>query len=100
MTKQIKKMKLVFHTDPGHGWLRVPRNKMKLLPLPELEKISHYSYQTHTGSNFYLEEDMDAGIFLNWAKSEGYEIEIKESSSGNKESHVRDLPSFSKDYVL
>lgn len=48
-------LSLNFHTDPGHGWLEVPK---KLVP-PELKaKISIYSYQDD--NNFYLEEDCDA----------------------------------------
>lgn len=45
-----------FYTDPGHGWLRVPLAEAKGL------NISSCSYQD---KNFaYLEEDCDAGIFL------------------------------------
>ena len=99
MRGRTKKLKLVFCTDPGHGWLRVPKDKMKLLPRSELEKISSHSYRTHTGSNFYLEEDQDAGVFLSWAKSAGYEVELLHADKGTRGSHIRELPRFSKEFI-
>jgi len=45
-----------FITDPGHGWLRVPRE------LIEGEEYSGYSYFNDTYA--YLEEDSDAPLFL------------------------------------
>lgn len=51
-----------FYTDPGHGWLCVPRSDLEILGLSE--EISHCSYQE--GDLVYLEEDSDAMKFL-WA---------------------------------
>lgn len=54
---------LTFHTDPGHGWLEVPKS---MVP-PELKgKISRYSYQDD--NNYYLEEDCDAAPVLDFLK--------------------------------
>lgn len=50
-----------FHTDPGHGWLQVPRAHLEELGI--LEKITAYSYQDLDGSSWYLEEDCDATTF-------------------------------------
>lgn len=48
-------LSLNFHTDPGHGWLEVPK---ELIP-PEMKAaISVYSYQSDNA--FFLEEDCDA----------------------------------------
>tara|TARA_R110000796_G_C14502408_1_gene429017 strand:- start:719 stop:1033 length:315 start_codon:yes stop_codon:yes gene_type:complete len=51
----------VFYSDPGHGWLEVPRAWLDLLGLQD--KISPYSYKTDRYA--YLEEDCDAGVFIN-----------------------------------
>jgi hypothetical protein len=50
---------LVFHTDPGHGWLQVPRKMLTELGISG--EISPYSYEW--GDYVFLEEDMDAGTF-------------------------------------
>ena len=56
---QIKPFKLVYYSDPGHGWVRVPRRL--ILELGIENEISSFSYMN---SKFiYLEEDSDASIF-------------------------------------
>lgn len=51
--------KFHFYHDPGHGWLRVPRQFLIALQLDA--QISGYSYTR--GRWVYLEEDRDALIF-------------------------------------
>jgi hypothetical protein len=51
-----------FYTDPGHGWLAVKLSDLAAVSLP-LSAITTYSYQR--GFTIYLEEDMDASLFLN-----------------------------------
>jgi len=53
-------MKYRFISDPGHAWLEVPRTE--LVELEILGQVSSYSYQ-HNGM-VYLEEDCDAGLFI------------------------------------
>lgn len=48
--------------DPGHGWLIVTKSEIVALGLKEAD-ISPYSYQN--GQTVALEEDMDAGTFIN-----------------------------------
>jgi hypothetical protein len=55
-----KNQTYVFFTDPGHGWLRV--KLAELVALGIAEKISRFSYMH--GGYAYLEEDCDAGVFL------------------------------------
>jgi len=57
----------IFHEDPGHGWLEVDRSELEQLGI--LRKISHYSYQK--GNKVFLEEDVDAGIFIDAKKKAG-----------------------------
>jgi hypothetical protein len=49
-----------FHTDPGHGWLEVPRKMLTELGIDG--EITGYSYQR--GGLAYLEEDCDAVAFV------------------------------------
>ena len=51
---------LTFHSDPGHAWLEVPLAELKSLGVAG--EISSYSYIN--GETAYLEEDCDAGIFI------------------------------------
>lgn len=57
-----------YHIDPGHGWIAVPKAELKTLGIEE--KISSCSYMN--GSTAYLEEDLDAGIYLNAREAQGY----------------------------
>jgi len=50
-----------FYSDPGHGWVAVKRKE--LISLQVLHYLSSCSYQK--GQTVYLEEDIDAGIFIN-----------------------------------
>lgn len=54
-----------FTSDPGHGWLAVP--KIELTELGIADKISPYSYDKD--GTVYLEEDMDAGTFFDAYKT-------------------------------
>jgi len=67
-------------SDPAHGWLSVSRKDLKTFGIED--QISESSYQK--GNRVYLEEDCDAGIFLNAAKENGFEIIIDESFTNKK----------------
>ena len=47
-----------FIADEGHGWLRVPLDTVRALPVT----ITPYSYQDHEFA--YLEEDCDLSAFI------------------------------------
>ena len=47
-----------FHEDAGHGWLAVPVEEVKASGI----EVSGYSYRK--GNMAYLEEDLDAGLFM------------------------------------
>jgi hypothetical protein len=51
---------IVFHSDPGHGWLQVSINLANKLGIES--KISGYSYMDN--KYYYLEEDCDFSLFL------------------------------------
>ena len=60
-------MVYIFHTDAGHGWLEVHKDELKLFGIAD--KISNYSYKR--GDKVYLEEDCDAGLFINALENKG-----------------------------
>jgi hypothetical protein len=76
--KNMKKT-YVFHEDPGHGWLAVKRKELVQLNL--MNKISTCSYQN--GDTVYLEEDCDAGLFIEKMKELNQEVEIRRSFREN-----------------
>lgn len=50
----------LFISDPGHGWLKVPKGELKQLGISE--KITPYSYMEELHA--YLEEDYDLSLFF------------------------------------
>ena len=49
--------------DPGHGWLIVTPAQLASYGIKESD-ISPYSYRSPDGSQIALEEDRDAGVFI------------------------------------
>lgn len=82
-------MQLIFHEDPGHGWIQVPRSLIEVLQIGN--RISSYSYQS--GNLCYLEEDDDAAVLMEACKREGIKIEFIEQSTNN-DSFIRSLERF------
>jgi hypothetical protein len=68
-----------FHEDPGHAWLEVGRDELERLGI--LREITNYSYQK--GNRVFLEEDSDAGTFLEAKKKNGERYTIRESFKEN-----------------
>ena len=59
--------------DPGHGWIEVPMKEITRLGIAK--NISECSYAKD--GNAYLEEDCDAGVFLEAKKKAHEECEIE-----------------------
>lgn len=73
-------------TDPGHGWVKVPKTLISDLLIRE--EISHYSYMR--GAYAYLEEDCDASKFHEaYEKCFGFPPKYRERNAGQKQSRVR-----------
>lgn len=89
----MKKLALKFHSDPGHGWLEVPRKLLDEFGL--LHKITSFSYQM--GDSVFLEEDCDAGLFLDRMKDLGYEVFITQHTSPRHDSPIRNYQHYSRD---
>ena len=82
-------MKFDVITDPGHGWIKVP--KKLLVELGIAEKITPYSYMR--GDFAYLEEDVDAGTFFEAMKAAGKPIEQRVRYA-DRQSRVRNYLSY------
>ena len=80
-----------FFTDPGHGWLEVPL--AEIVNLGIRKDISHYSFLN--GSTAYLEEDCDAGRFIEAYKAKYGETPAIAEIHTNYDSHVRNYRRFS-----
>ena len=63
--------KMIYHSDPGHGWLAVKRSLIKALGIER--DISSFSYQR--GDTVYLEEDGDSDCFFEAMIAAGYTAE-------------------------
>lgn len=85
----MKTKQYTFLTDSGHGWLKVTKAELKKLGIAD--KVSGCSYER--GGFAYLEEDCDAGLFIDALKANGVEAKFKESyTDGN--SRVRYYDSY------
>ena len=71
--------KFDFHTDSGHGWLKVSTTDLQAIGLSVAE-FSTYSYRD--GAWLYLEEDLDAGTFIKKWESLRGEIAIRHVDDG------------------
>lgn len=67
-------MKLRYITDPGHGWLEVPKTLLAELGIQD--KITPYSYEN--GSMVYLEEDLDMQTFISACYADKQLVEIED----------------------
>ena len=78
-----------FYSDPGHGWLAVPRELLHELGIAN--EISRYSYQRL--ETVFLEEDSDLCRFTRAMGAAGREFKTLEVyHEGN--SFVRSLPPY------
>ena len=78
-----------FYSDPGHGWLAVPRALLRDLGIAD--EITPYSYQRL--DHVYLEEDCDLRTFTRAMGAAGREFKTLETYS-HGDSFVRSLPSY------
>jgi hypothetical protein len=78
-----------FWSDPGHGWLEVniaDAEQVGLFP----SDFSECSYRK--GHRLFLEEDLDAGVFIKAWKAAGNAFTYVEENEPDEDSFVRNLP--------
>lgn len=82
----MKKLKLTFISDSGHGWLGVPMD----VYVESGIQASRFSYESKKTKTVWLEEDCDAPKFLSAVRGE-MDLEIEEKSV-NGDAFIRSLP--------
>ena len=80
-----------FFSDPGHGWLAVPRKELERLGI--LRQISRCSYQK--GEYVFLEEDCDFSVFVTARIGQNRPFHVIEKNSPFALSPIRNNPPFS-----
>lgn len=84
-------MKLTYLQDPGHGWIVAPASLVRDLGC----RPSSYSYIDRASGFAYLEEDCDAGPFLDALRAAGIDYTIQEVHTRG-EAKCRALPRWSE----
>lgn len=77
-----------WYADPGHAWLKVPLDELKALGITG--QISNYSY-CYAGQA-YLEEDCDAGKFIDALRELGWTVTTNEVFQDP--TNIRNFPRF------
>ena len=92
-TLEFMKEPINYICDPGHGWIAVPMEVIKELGIED--KISSCSYKRKGIA--YLEEDCDAGLFVDVVKRElalmGVELKFNQRHQ-DSESIIRTFDRF------
>lgn len=83
----VKTKKFKFYSDAGHGWLAVSVKYLYILNI--VDQISTCSYIN--GGQIYLEEDLDASIFMN-------AYEAKYGKEAMRIEHITDKNGRDQDY--
>ncbi len=72
-------IELTFHTDPGHGWLQVPKSELEKYGIAD--KVSRYSYMKNDSA--FLEEDCDAQLYTDALDAAGVNFDVNETYAEN-----------------
>lgn len=83
-------MKFDAFEDPGHMWVKVPREMLEELGITN--KISSFSYQRQ--NHVYLEEDCDFPAFYSAMEEKGRAVVLRRQYS-NKSSKIRGYDRYS-----
>lgn len=86
--------RLTFYTDPGHGWLEVPRADLEALGIAA--DITPYSFAKY--GRAYLEEDLDATRYLEAARAAGWRVTMREQYADP--CPIRDFPRYQPSAVI
>ena len=84
----MKDLILYMHEDGGHAWLKVSKDTFNRTNLT-IRHISSYSY--HDNKNYYLEQDVDATLYLNNLKDQNINYSFIYVDDGDY-SPIRHLP--------
>jgi hypothetical protein len=77
-------MKIIYYTDPGHGWAACKIDELRALGIAD--RISTYSYMR--GRTAYLEEDCDFSLLIGTLQRAGKDYTIVQRHT-NKRHPIR-----------
>ena len=92
----MKELIFYFHQDGGHAWLKVSKDIFNKTNMSN-RKISSFSY--HDNKNYYLEEDVDATLFINNLKAQNIKYSFIYVDDGDY-SRIRNLPRVQADEAV
>lgn len=78
------------YSDPGHGWIKVPRALLSTLNIAD--KVSRWSYQRD--KYVYLEEDGDLQTFVTAYELKYSKRPVFKERFTNKQSKIRNYESY------
>jgi len=81
----------VYEMDPGHGWLLVPVEDLRVLGIAD--RITSFSYVSPCGGVAALEEDVDMATYINAELRRGRSVTVVDSYS-DISSRIRTWPSY------
>lgn len=84
------KRTLCWYIDPAHGWLAVPLTELTELGINK--NISTFSYVQ--GDTAYLEEDRDAGVYIEALTAKHPDIELEHYVASDSASFIRNFTSY------
>ena len=91
-----EEIEVQWHSDPGHGWLKVHQSFLYKLGIAD--KISDFSYSDGLHGHYvYLEEDCDAPILITEAEKQGYPLFFLPEHTTNSSSVIRNKGPFKFD---
>jgi hypothetical protein len=85
----------IYHQDSGHGWLEVPVGEIRAMGLEK--RITPYSYLYRDKA--YLEEDLDAGTFLDIRKLLPKPVAIQNNHMDGM-CYIRDFPHYKAENIM
>ena len=85
----MKTMTLDYYQDPGHSWVKINLDKLKLLGIDK--DISYFSYTRK--SYAYLEEDSDLSKLYKACEDRGIILKLRDHYS-DRDSKIRNYQSY------
>jgi len=88
LLQKKEELRIPYHRDLGHGWLEVKISLLKELGIEN--QMTPFSYLDTSGEIAFLEEDVDATLFMNKLKKENRPYRFLHIDNGDT-SFIRSL---------
>ena len=78
-----KKIDVIYYSTPRHGFFKVDGDDLRDLKISQ--SFTHYSYYNEDDDIFYLEEDLDASMFMKRCELDGVEVNVTDEDIDSEE---------------